>query len=351
MVLCMTKLPTDKVSIWLLLQILISLALIFYIQRMWHTPADVQCPVLERKASWEQSRIIILLWTLPFNDPFNLNQCAELFGITGCFFTSDRRFYRNADAVIFHHADLMNRPNDLPHWPQPLNQRWIWFNLESPVHISYLDRLDNMMNLTMTYRRDSDIFTPYGWALLSKEPQNFNIPAKSRLVAWATSNWNPNLRRVHYYEELKKHLQVDVFGPGNLQLGRDEQTAVLSQYKFYLAFENSETRDYITEKLWNNALLSRTVPVVLGPTRENYERFLPAEAFIHVDDFPSAKELAEFLLALDKDDERYQKYFTWRSHYEVVGSINWQTHYCKACVFLQNNPTYKTIPSIMKWFV
>ncbi|XP_069479906.1 3-galactosyl-N-acetylglucosaminide 4-alpha-L-fucosyltransferase FUT3-like [Ambystoma mexicanum] len=350
MVVCVTSVPYKKLCYMFLFQVFIISSLIFCVQRMWYNKQDDLCRILKKNVPREMRKVVILLWTLPFRDSFNLNQCAELFGITGCIYTSDRTFYRNADAVIFHHSDLMYTPYDLPRQPRPVNQRWIWFNLEPPTKIINLHTVDKLMNLSMTYRPDSDIFTPYGCTLFTEKPQNFSIPTKSRLVAWATSNWNKKIRRVRYYEELKKHLHIDVFGWGNMHLGRDEQALVLSKYKFYLAFENSESQDYITEKLWNNALLSWAVPVVLGPTRENYERFLPGEAFIHVDDFPSAKELAEYLLALDKDDERYRKYFTWRSHYEVVPQINWATHYCKACYYLRKPPTYRTVPSVVKWF-
>ncbi|XP_069079866.1 3-galactosyl-N-acetylglucosaminide 4-alpha-L-fucosyltransferase FUT3-like [Pleurodeles waltl] len=348
---CFTRtLPCQRLHIWIFFLILITLALIFYIQMLWDRTTGVLCPILDTTVSSVQPPLIILLWTFPFGGQFPLNQCAERFGHTGCFYTSDRRFYKNADAVIMHHWDIMYNINSLPKEPRPHNQRWIWFNLEPPSKISNINMLENLINISMTFRRDSDIFTPYGWTLLTSKPQNFSIPVKSKLVAWATSNWDPKIRRVHYYEELKKHLHVDVFGPGHQPLSRGVQTSVFSQYKFYLAFENSENQDYITEKFWNNALLSGTVPVVLGPTRENYELFVPGEAFIHVDDFPSAKALAEYLLALDKDDKKYQSYFTWRYRYEVVGVSSWPMHYCKACSYLNQPPTYRTIPSVAKWF-
>jgi hypothetical protein len=40
----------------------------------------------------------------------------------------------------------------------------------------------------------------------------------------------------------------------------------LRRYKFAIAFENSETDDYVTEKFYQ-ALLAGAVPIVLGPSR------------------------------------------------------------------------------------
>jgi glycoprotein 3-alpha-L-fucosyltransferase len=69
--------------------------------------------------------------------------------------------------------------------------------------------------------------------------------------------------RQDYIEELQKYISVDVFGScGPLECSRlqsDDCFQMLrKEYKFYLAFENSNCRDYITEKLFVNAL--RYVP-------------------------------------------------------------------------------------------
>ncbi|XP_072166545.1 glycoprotein 3-alpha-L-fucosyltransferase A-like [Diadema setosum] len=100
---------------------------------------------------------------------------------------------------------------------------------------------------------------------------------------------------------------------GDLPCPRDEQCNLeLRKHKFYLALENSECRDYITEKFWRNALLNDIVPVVYGPPREDYEKVFPPEAFIHVQDFHSVKELADYLIEVDKDESLYNSYFEWK---------------------------------------
>ncbi|XP_018416997.1 PREDICTED: galactoside 3(4)-L-fucosyltransferase-like [Nanorana parkeri] len=299
----------------------------------------------------KEKELLVLVWVWPFSEHFPLNTCQSVYGISGCKLTADRNLYNKADAVVMHHIDIMYDKRLLPQDPRPHYQRWIWFNMEPPLIAKNLHFLDNMFNMTMTFRQDSDVYRPYGRIEALKQPQNFTIPAKSKLVAWVVSQWYPGARRNEYYEELDKYIPIDVYGKNHMTLSWDDFCKTISQYKFYLAFENSIHKDYITEKFWHNAFESWAVPVVLGTSRKNYERFIPGDAFIHVDDFPSAKGLADYLLQLDNDDERYKKYFNWRSLYRVRRETGWDNHYCKACRGLRQAPDYQFIPSVEKWFL
>ncbi|CAH2283140.1 galactoside 3(4)-L-fucosyltransferase-like [Pelobates cultripes] len=265
--------------------------------------------------------------------------------------TADRNLYDVADAVVMHHVDIMYDKKSLPQKPRPYFQRWVWFNLEPPLIITNLYFLDNLFNLTMTFRQDSDIYIPYGRSETLKKPQNFTIPAKSKLISWVVSKLYTGSPREIYYEELKKHIQIDMYGQRHTKLNKEDFHKTISQYKFYLSFENSIYKDYITEKFWSNAFNSWAVPVVLGPSRMNYERFMPGDAFIHVDDFSSPKKLAAYLLELDKDEEQYKKYFNWRKYYRIKIEDGWAIWYCKACWALKQNREYQTIPSVAKWFL
>ncbi|XP_018414560.1 PREDICTED: alpha-(1,3)-fucosyltransferase 9-like [Nanorana parkeri] len=296
------------------------------------------------------SEVIILLWTWPFGQTFPLNQCSPTFNISGCFYTEDRLLYSYADAVVLHHRDVCYSRKKLPQMSRPPNQYWVWFNLESPSYTPNIDFMNNLINLTMSYRSDSDIFTPYGWLEQNAKEVNFTIPTKKKLVAWTISNWNPQSRRVLYYEQLKQYVSIDVFGSHHQSLPSSEEQQVLSQYKFYLSFENSVHEDYITEKLWKNSLMSGCVPIVLGPKRENYERFIPKDSFIHVEDFSTAQELAAYILQLDKDDKAYRKYFSWRTTLHFIQDVSWEDHYCKVCKAVKEAPKYKTIVNLADWY-
>ena len=86
------------------------------------------------------------------------------------------------------------------------------------------------------------------------------------------------------------------------------------QYKFYLAFENSLCLDYVTEKFYYS-YQQNMVPVVFGGA--DYSLFGPPGSYINALDFNSVKDLADYLLFLDKNDDEYIKYFAWRGSYRV----------------------------------
>ncbi|XP_010860930.1 PREDICTED: alpha-(1,3)-fucosyltransferase 4 [Bison bison bison] len=314
------------------------------------------------------------------------------FNISGCVLHTDRAAYEEAQAVLFHHRDLVKGPPDWPPpWgvqmppveereglvmddegqeaeaetsaalgPRPPGQRWVWMNFESPSHSPGLQGLaGNIFNWTLSYRADSDIFVPYGYLYPrthpSEQPPGLVPPLarKQGLVAWVVSNWDERQARVRYYRQLSQYVTVDVFGKGGpgQPLPDAELVHTVARYKFYLAFENSQHLDYITEKLWRNAFLAGAVPVVLGPNRTNYERFVPSNAFIHVDDFPSASSLAAHLQFLDRNPTVYRGYFRWRRSHAVHVTSFWDEPWCLACQAVQKAGNQrKSVPNLAGWF-
>ncbi|XP_039986756.1 alpha-(1,3)-fucosyltransferase 4-like [Xiphias gladius] len=297
-------------------------------------------------ASEESGAVTLLIWTHPFDRYSKLPDCSALFRIDGCTLTDNVREYPRADAVVIHHREVATGKAKLPPEPRPPAQKWIWMNYESPAHTPRLWRFNAVFNLTMSYRTDSDIFLPYGYLIprapSGKTPLNryahpLHKPSSShllrpRLVAWVISNWSESHARVAFYYQLCRHIQVDVFGRAGRPMPKEIGGLVqlVGSYQFYLALENSQSTDYITEKLWN-ALLAGAVPVVLGPSRKNYERFLPPEAFIHVDDFPTVGGLAGYLLTLRRNPARLRWHLDWRKGYSVYKPVFWAEHYCAAC--------------------
>lgn len=118
---------------------------------------------------------------------------------------------------------------------------------------------------------------------------------------------------------MKKYIDVDVYGKCGDHVcwvgEQDECYNILERdYKFYLAFENSFCRDYVTEKFFK-LLDLRVVPVVYGGA--NYSRIAPPGSYIDATQM-GAKRLAELLLKIDQDDNLYAKFFQWKSSYRII---------------------------------
>merc|ERR1712070_99034 len=91
----------------------------------------------------------------------------------------------------------------------------------------------------------------------------------------------------------------------------ENKRKVLSQYKWYLAFENNIIKDYVSEKVFDG-ILAGVVPVYYGaPTVKNVLPG-PNPGVVEVSDFASPKDLAEFLMAIGKDQAKYEAYLGWK---------------------------------------
>ena len=88
------------------------------------------------------------------------------------------------------------------------------------------------------------------------------------------------------------------------------KSEIMKRYLFHLAFENQNTDDYITEKLWLT-LQSGTIPVYLGAPNIG-EHFFPNNSFINVNDFSTTQELARYLIEVANNETLYNSYHVWR---------------------------------------
>lgn len=131
--------------------------------------------------------------------------------------------------------------------------------------------------------------------------------------------------------------------------GTECMEEVIRKYKFYLSFENSNCREYITEKFWKVGLQMGAIPIVMGAPREDFQRLAPPGSYIHVDDFDNVNDLANYLFKLDKDDVEYSKYFRWKQMGQIVSAAN--MGWCNLCKALHDpNSPRKSYDYIHQWW-
>ncbi|XP_071788292.1 alpha-(1,3)-fucosyltransferase 4-like isoform X1 [Asterias amurensis] len=213
----------------------------------------------------------------------------------------------------------------------PASQALVLYSMESPLRVhKWIERISRAKyHIDFTYLPKSDISVPYAYykpgALVNGfEGTKNHAQGKTGLIAWMGSNCAKEVfwPRMEFIQDLGRHLPLDTYGKcGNLTcLPRLSTKCVnlISTYKFYLAVENSECREYITEKFWESCLLNGVVPIVYGSPKADFEKLAPPNSYIHVSDFESVKELADYIIKVDQSDELYNSYFEWRKLGSVI---------------------------------
>jgi hypothetical protein len=235
--------------------------------------------------------------------------------IVNCELTKNRSKLNESQLVLFHLR------NEIDHFPRRthLDQRFVHVIYESPVHCHLCNKFENQFNLSATYTSDSDYtslyFTDSGlyWTLSNEnsvQTDVYSTKDANHFAAALISNCNSTNQREDYIRELSRFVNVTIFGRcGSKCL--DCKEMIVKKYKFYLAFENSICRDYITEKFFN-MLRYDIIPVVFG--NGNYTRYVPKSAYINAMDFETPKHLADYLLNLDRNRTAYNQYFKWKKY-------------------------------------
>lgn len=316
----------------------------------FHAWSDTNPAVVSTRIS--AKNVTILLWHWPFGTALSLKDdvCWNLYNITGCRLTSQRSEFWNAEVVVFHNRELMGKETLPLNLFRPVSQKWAWMSLEAPENNGNLKPFANLFNLTVSYRRDADISIPYG----ELQPQDQKVKDypinKSHLVCWVVSNYRSAHKRSQVFQQLKAIVPVKVYGRWNkTPLRTADLVPTISQCYFYLAFENSLSKDYITEKLWKNAYQAGAVPIVLGASREDYKEVAAPDSFIHVDQFASVKELARYVQELAADRKHYEEYFKWKLKWRVKLYTDWRERLCKICTQYDRLPQWKVYSDLDGW--
>lgn len=84
----------------------------------------------------------------------------------------------------------------------------------------------------------------------------------------------------------------------------------------------------------------------MGARPEDYARSAPYKSYIHVDDFESPKELADYLHMLDKNDTLYNEYFQWKGTGEFINTY----FFCRLCALLHDDFPNKHYRDVNEWW-
>ena len=267
-------------------------------QLMFYPPKD---SIAEHQEDADTPLKKILFWNgasswgiRPGRGIFIKEQCP----VSSCVIATNRRESQAADLIVFKDHFTM------PGMDRRREQIWMIFMLESPLHTQVFKH-KGVFNWTATYRSDSTVVAPYErWQYyndnVKARSQAINYAAnKTKKVAWFVSNCGARNGRLEYARNLSSHIDVDIYGTcGDKRCPRASKDCLKmldTDYKFYLAFENSNCVDYITEKFFVNGLKHNILPIVMGASKEAYERSAPLNSFLHVDDFTGPAHLAQFL--------------------------------------------------------
>ena len=264
--------------------------------------------------------------------------------------SADKNLTAQSDFIMFHLKSIASSvksfkaafPARNPH------QRLVIHHRESPANTGsseYLTKYNNFFNFTAYYSSKADAAFAYGQCVKNDNSIEQHIVnharSKTKFAMWMASNCNAVSKRQDYVQSLKQHIPLDIYGScgtfkfTNCHTATSKLTTeecfehdqkTIEKYKFYLSFENSFCDDYISEKAYramrgdNNPL-----PVMMGAGP--YDKYFPPGSYLEVKNFSSAKALADWMHYLDKNEQAYNSYFTWKNDY----TCSWPGYYCALC--------------------
>ena len=245
---------------------------------------------------------------------------------------SSNRYLNNAwataDIVVYTWNSYRVEERIPPRAPTSL---WVYLIGESPFehgnrNVAALKALNGTINAVMTYQRTSTVHAPFGRYVPRAMPLD-TIPssillARPKLAVIVMSNCDSRLRS-DQLTRLSKYLSIDIIGKcGTVaddvcdSRSPDCYTHLAKTYYYYVAFENSDCADYVTEKTWRNSLQAGMVPIIWSLSTD-YKTLLPPQSFVSLTDFSSIKVAAQSIITTARHTRLYEQYHAWRKYYEI----------------------------------
>ena len=192
---------------------------------------------------------------------------------------------------------------------------------------------NGIFNWTRWYRTDSTITSPYGF------PHKFNKTEKAEatrkfggqnifkqktkeIVGRVSNCYAPNWR-IPLIKKMMRHVKIDMQGtcfgspcgkPGDW--GDVQCSKSLQEYKFFLAFENNDCVEYVTEKYWG-ALKRDQIPIVNW--RTIYKNIVIPGSYINIYDYKNIGSAVAYIRKVAENESLYNSYFDWKQSYADRG--------------------------------
>jgi hypothetical protein len=212
------------------------------------------------------------------------------------------------------------------------HQKLLLMSMESTTNYDVMRSKKKYFDYFIDYRLDSDVPIPYTYTFFKFDKPALPVNEKGKggrgVAAVFISNCFANNDRLEFLDELMEHMKIDSFGmcSHNKEVYDEDEgdsawntkLNTIRKYKFTLAFENSDDRDYVTEKFFQ-PLEVGSVPVFYGTS--NIADFAPPHSYINAKDFSSAKELADYLKFLDRNDDEYESYLEWKKKGDIGDNL------------------------------
>ncbi|KAI8839514.1 hypothetical protein BJ741DRAFT_599539 [Chytriomyces cf. hyalinus JEL632] len=202
-----------------------------------------------------------------------------------------------------------------------------------------------LFNYKMTYRHNSDVpiyYKPFDIRLETVAPPGFK--ERSASVSFVHSKCNSvNGREDLVSSLMKANVPIEAAGTclNNVaQTSRPNKTHEFLTHRVCSCIENSNTVDYVTEKVWDG-LQNGCVPVYYGAPNAVSD-FLPSsDSVIMVDKYDS-KGLVDEINRVLTDEAVFNRYMAWRSRpldqlspgYRKLLSLSEVDERCRMCQFL-----------------
>ena len=137
-----------------------------------------------------------------------------------------------------------------------------------------------------------------------------DISHKNKFCNYIFSNTQAAKIRGDFFDFLSKYKKIDSAGVDrnniNIALPREGDTKYefMKDYKFSIAFENSSTNGYCTEKILQ-AFAAATIPIYWGDKEICKKGGFNEKSFININDYDNFENALEAIKKLDNDKQAY----------------------------------------------